>query len=462
MAGRYKAYPEYKDSGVEWLDAMPIHWQVQPLKFMTSSKVTDGPHETPKFIDEGIPFLSVDGIQDNKLVFEGCRYISIDDHKRFSLKCLPRKGDVLLGKAASVGKVAYADRDIDFNVWSPLAVISPKSYSVGKYLYYSFQSVSLQAQCEVFSNSNTQKNLSMGVIDNLLFSVPPDDEAINIANFLDSEITKIDALIEKQQQLIQLLKEKRQTVISHAVTKGFNPHASMRDSNIDWLGKVPCEWGVIKIKYKTQLFEQGWSPQCESRQAEEGEFGVLKVGCVNYGCFNVAENKALPKELMPQMQYLIRQGDLLISRANTKELVGGAAVVDREYENILLCDKLYRLRFDGSINPRWVAYYLSVPVVRQQIELGASGASYSMQNIGQSVIKELSVVVPPHEIVERLLVELDEKVEKFEQILNQSDEQIKLLQERRSALISAAVTGKIDVRDWVAPADNPDNKEVVA
>ena len=114
MAGRYRAYPEYKASDTEWLDAIPVHWQIQPLKFMTSSKVKDGPHETPKFIDEGIPFLSVDGIQNNKLVFEGCRYISAEDHKRFSLKCLPCKGDILLGKAASVGKVAYADEDIEY------------------------------------------------------------------------------------------------------------------------------------------------------------------------------------------------------------------------------------------------------------------------------------------------------------------------------------------------------------
>lgn len=150
MAGKYRAYPEYKDSGFEWADKIPIDWAALSLKFVTSSKVKDGPHETPKFIDDGVPFFSVDSIQDHQVVFEGCRFISSEDHERFSLKCRPRKGDVLLGKAASVGKVAYVNTDKEFNVWSPLAVITPKSEETGRFIFYSLQSALLQAQCDVF------------------------------------------------------------------------------------------------------------------------------------------------------------------------------------------------------------------------------------------------------------------------------------------------------------------------
>ena len=227
-----------------------------PLKYLTASKVTDGPHEPPAFITDGIPFLSVDGIQNNKLVFEGCRYISPEDHERYSVKCKPNNGDVLLGKAASVGKVAYVDADVEFNVWSPLAVIKPQCKKTGKFIYYSFQSALLQMQCDMYSNANTQKNLGMNTIDNLSLACPTEDEAVTIANFLDHETAKIDALIEKQQRLIELLKEKRQAVISHAVTKGLNPNAPMKDSGVEWLGEVPAHWVVAGFKkYLSSIIE---------------------------------------------------------------------------------------------------------------------------------------------------------------------------------------------------------------
>jgi type I restriction enzyme S subunit len=292
--------------------------------------------------------------------------------------------------------------------------------------------------------------------------IPTRSEQKSIANFLDHETAKIDKLIEKQQQLIVLLKEKRQAVISHAVTKGLNPKVRMKDSGVEWLGNIPEKWGVIRLKYRTTIFEQGWSPQCDSRPAHEDEYGVLKVGCVNHGYFDPMENKALPKEIIPQTQYLIQANDLLISRANTRELVGSAAVVDKNYDNLILCDKLYRLRFDSTINANFVAHYLALPIVRGQIELGASGASHTMQNIGQSTIRELPMVCPPTDEVEAVLCGIQKKISTFKSCIELAVKQIAFLQERRTALISAAVTGKIDVRNWVAPEQNRDNKEVAA
>ncbi|EOW6720360.1 restriction endonuclease subunit S [Cronobacter dublinensis] len=215
---KYKAYPEYKTISSSWLDSIPNGWELLPLKYICTSFVKDGPHETPVFLEEGIPFLSVDGIQDNKLFFEGCRYISPSDHFRFSQKCKPVKGDVLLGKSASIGKVALVDTSREFNVWSPLAVITPIRSCLSKFIYYSLQTTTLQAQCEVYSNSNTQKNLGMSTIDNLEFAMPSDKEASTISNFLDHETAKIDSLIEKQQQQITLLQERRTALISAAVT----------------------------------------------------------------------------------------------------------------------------------------------------------------------------------------------------------------------------------------------------
>ena len=260
MGAIYQTYPEYNSTTIHWLPNIPTGWQILPLKLILKNKVKDGPHETPLFLNEGIPFLSVDSIQNCKLIFDGCRYISQDDHERYSIKCSPQFGDVLLGKAASVGKVAFVDTNIEFNVWSPLAVLTPQSSKLGRFIFYSLQSAWLQAQCDVSSNSNTQKNLSMGVIDNLSFAVPSNNVANQIANFLDYETAKIDTLIEKQEQLIKLLKEKRQAVIGHVVTKGLNPNAPMRDSGVEWLGEVPEHWEVIYIKHLSSV-KRGASPR---------------------------------------------------------------------------------------------------------------------------------------------------------------------------------------------------------
>ena len=220
---------------------------------------------------------------------------------------------------------------------------------------------------------------------------------------------------------------------------------------MEWLGQVPEHWKCIKIKHITTTFEQGWSPQCDSRPAESHEYGVLKVGCVNSGSFRSSENKALPPELEPRLQYLIQKDDLLISRANTKELVGSASVVNGDYPNLILCDKLYRLRFSKNVLPEMVSLYLSIGAVRKQIELGATGASHSMQNIGQDTIKELYYLLPPYEEALNILESIKQSNQKFDELTKKAESAIQLMQERRTALISSAVTGKIDVRNWQHP-----------
>lgn len=278
---KYQKYAEYVLTDNTWIKRIPIEWKIVPLKYMCKGFIKDGPHETPNFIDEGIPFLSVDSIQNNKLVFESCRYISVKDDTRFSLKCKPQKGNILLGKAASVGKVAFVDVEKDFNVWSPLAVINPLNEQLGKYIFYCLQSYELQLQCDVFSNSNTQKNLGMTTIDNLSFPYPSFDEAQAIANFLDHETAKIDTLIAKQEKLIELLKEKRQAVISHAVTKGLNPNVKMKDSGGEWLGEVPEHWNVKSYRHASRIYRGKFSHRPRNDPAfYDGKYPFIQTGDV--------------------------------------------------------------------------------------------------------------------------------------------------------------------------------------
>jgi type I restriction enzyme S subunit len=441
MSGKYQAYPDYKATGIDWLPAVPVEWQVLPLKLASANKVKDGPHETPKFLDEGIPFFSVDGIQDCKLVFEGCRYISPEDHKRFSMKCLPKFGDVLLGKAASVGKVAFVDTKEEFNVWSPLAVLTPKSVKLGRFIFYSLQSTWLQAQCDVNSNSNTQKNLSMGVIDNLSFAIPSDDVAEKIANFLDHETAKIDTLIEKQQQLIALLKEKRQTVISHAVTKGLNANAPMRDSGVEWLGDVPEHWVMPKIAHVGRVLNGSTPDKTNLSYWENGTIPWLASGCLN------SEIVDEPSLLVSEGAYqscsieLIPNNSLLVGMVGQGKTRGTSAILAIDS---CINQNMAAIIPSEKINVRFL-YYLFQAMYEDLRELGRGG---NQAALNCEIIGSIRIPLPKMEEQLAIVEMLDALLVKIRNADALGLEQIELLQERRTALISAAVTGKIDVRNW--------------
>lgn len=226
----------------------------------------------------------------------------------------------------------------------------------------------------------------------------------------------------------------------------FPRYPEYKDSGVEWLGAVPRHWRVLRIKHLLKSLEQGWSPQCEAIPVDSpDEWGVLKVGCVNGGVFNAAENKALPPELEPIPDLGIRAADLLISRANTRELVGSAAVALVDHSNLMLCDKLFRLRFDASVcSPHFIASYLSTGKVRGQIELAASGASSSMLNIGQSTILEMAVALPDSTEQVAICDFLRRETTKIDKLMAEQEKLIALLKEKRQAVISHAVTKGLD------------------
>jgi len=322
--------------------------------------------------------------------------------------------------------------------------------------------------------STTVKHLSSSQVEKTFIAVPPEEkEQSTIATFLDRETAKIDALVAEQHRLIELLKEKRQAVISHAVTKGLtnlpganlnaracdggpegerrdsvsSPDAPMKDSGIEWLGEVPEHWAVSAVRRILQRIEQGWSPECINRPAESGEWGVLKSGCVNRGKFIEYENKALPDNLKPLPEYQVQEGDVLMSRASgSPELVGSVAFVMKTRPNLMLSDKIFRLRLSERIQPRFFALLFNSKLLRAQIERSISGAEGLANNLPQASIKTFRITLPPIAEQDRIVAFVDRETAKLDTLTAEAQSAITLLQERRTALISAAVTGKIDVR----------------
>jgi type I restriction enzyme S subunit len=193
-------------SGQKRLPGFTGEWGVKRLGEITCTPITDGPHLTPNFLPTGIPFLSVNNLVNNRVDFSDVRYVSREDHLEFSRKCRPQKHDILFGKAASVGKVALVDFDLEFNVWSPIAVIRVDKTNEPRFVHYALQSSSLLNQIMLLTNSSSQGNIGMGEIEKLEFRLPAIEEQTAIATVLsdmDAELGALEAKLGKTRLLKQ-------------------------------------------------------------------------------------------------------------------------------------------------------------------------------------------------------------------------------------------------------------------
>lgn len=444
----FPRYPKYKDSGVPWLGEVPAHWNVLPFKRIVAVPITDGPHETPQFMDEGVPFVSAEAVSSGRIDFSKARAcISEEDNARYSQKYAPKLHDIYMVKSgATTGVTAIVEDRTDFNIWSPLAAIRCGPDAAPHFVLNFMRSHHFLEAVRLSWSFGTQQNIGMGVIENLFCALPSLEEQAVIANFLKSETEKVDKLMAEQQRLIEFLKEKRQAVISSAVTRGVNPNAPMKPSGTEWVGEVPTHWEVLPLKHSITKVEQGWSPQCLNEPAPEGEWGVLKVGCGNGDRFDPREQKALPSDVAPLEQYEVKVGDILMSRGNTLELVGMATLVP-EVRRLLLSDLLYRFRaLPECMDPEFLVLVLRSRGVRFQIESEATGTSSSMKKIGQETVKSLRIPRPPLAEQRTIIRYIQEQTAMLDLLAGEAQRSIEILQERRTALISAAVTGQIDVR----------------
>jgi type I restriction enzyme S subunit len=446
----FPRYPTYKPSGVEWLGEVPEHWSIIRLKNVLQCRITDGPHTTPEFIDEGVPFLSVDGIQDGELKFDGCRFISEKDHEEFSRKAQPVRDDILMGKAASTGKIARVKTDFTFSIWSPLALIRVDSQLSSPSFYeQALKSAISQAQIDVLCTSNTQKNISMDDIPRLVMTRPTIEEQLAIATFLDHETAKIDALIAEQQRLIELLQEKRQAVISHAVTKGLNPHAPMKDSGVEWLGEVPEHWEILELKH---LKKVGSSITYGIVQAgphiDEGIPYIRTSDMAGDRLWLETCQRTTAEIDQSYARSKVEAGDLVIAIRAT---VGKTLEVPTELHGANLTQGTAKFSPGAKVNAQFVKASFDADYCQSQIMSSAKGATFL--EITLDTLRHLKLAIPPPKEQGEIVQYLAGATSGIGELLLAAEQTNGLLQERRSALISAAVTGQIDVRGLVPEAE---------
>lgn len=445
-------YGEYKDSGVAWLGAVPRHWEIQRFKWLIARNDGGVWGDDPDGTDDTIVLRSTEQTVDGQWQIEEPAKRRLSEKDRLS--AMLGVGDLLLtkssGSALHIGKTTLVDSQVAelgacySNFMQRIRVRTGMS---PKLAWYILNNGLARMQLDLLSNSTTGlANLNGTIIGELLLAVAPHEEQATIAAFLDRETAKIDALIAEQEKLIALLAEKRQATISHAVTRGLDPHAPMKDSGVAWLGEVPAHWEVGKI----QNFARRESGHTPSRQHPEywenctipwfslADVHQIRDGRTKY----VSATKELVSELglANSSARLLPKGTVILSRTAS---VGYSAIMDvamattQDFVN-WICT--------GNLLPE----YLLLVLRGMKVEFDRLMMGSTHQTIYMPDVAKLMMAKPPVEEQRSIVAVLDRTLATQDELTDNASRAVCLLKERRSALIAAAVTGQIDVRGVVS------------
>lgn len=441
---KYKAYPEYKDSGVEWLGDIPGHWKTISISRLFSRIKRTGYTEKELlsvYRDYGVIPKSSRDDNNNKPSEDLSPYQLVQPNDLVMNKMKAWQGSIAISEYEGIVSPAYF-------VYQPNNSLFELAHP--KYVHYLLRNPIYVTQ--YLSRSKgirvNQWDLDPDEFRNIELLLPSKVEQEKIYNFLDHETAKIDNLIEKQQRLIELLKEKRQAVISHAVTKGLNPDVPMKDSGVEWLGKVPNHWVSVRVKQISSFITsgpRGWSDFI----TDEGNEIFLQSGDLNNELglqLDKAKRVSPPKNAEGVRTKLVTEDVVVcITGANT----GRVAIVPELSQTTYINQHLSLIRPNTSIiNSSFLGYSLASSVGRSFFDVAQYGLK---EGLSLSNVSEAPLALPPKHEQDAIVKYLETIRNNYDNLSRLSTIQIELLKERRTALISAAVTGKIDVRDWVAP-----------
>jgi len=367
-------------------------------------------------------------------------------------------GDVVLSLVGTIGKAfEISPKLAGVNLSRAVARIQLGSNTLPRYLCWIFQSCEFTHFIDLVCKGTAQRVLNLSDLNAFSFTFPSYSEQCAISRFLDHETARIDALIEEQQRLIELLKEKRQAVISHAVTKGLDPAVPMKDSGVEWLGEVPAHWRAVRLRHcLVDALTYGANEPSDEANLEHPRY--IRITDLNDdGTLSAETYKSLPPEKAEP--YMLEEGDVLFARSGAT--VGKSFLYSREYGPACYAGYLIRAR----VNKRaLIPMYLWMCTQSRQYEqfIGESNIQATIQNVSAEKYGNMWIALPEIEEQERILAELEIQLSQFKSLMETSVGALVLLQERRSALISAAVTGKIDVRGWQPPVSTQAPEPAVA
>ncbi|MBN2561935.1 MAG: restriction endonuclease subunit S [Phycisphaerae bacterium] len=435
--GKRAAYPAYKPSGVAWLGNVPEHWEVRRLKYaadLINTKV-DG-------ADNDLPYTGLEHIES----WTGRRITPNGDGTSEGQANLYRRGDVLFGKLRPYLAKAHA-ADSDGICTGELLVLRPRDVAQ-KFLLDYVLNPDFVSVVDSSTYGAKMPRANWDFIGNLPALIPPDNEQRAIAVFLDRETARIDALIEKKRRQIELLQEKRSALISHAVTKGLDPNAPMKDSGIEWLGQIPMHWKLLPLKRVSQL-QTGLTLGKKYEDRELVRRPYLRVANVQDGYLdlNTITEVELPAEEVKR--YELQRGDVLMTEGGDFDKLGRGYVWDVQIPGCLHQNHIFCVRCDArSLHPLYLAWMTSSSHGKAYFTSTAQQTT-NLASTNSFKIKAFPALLPPVGEQEAIIQNVSKNTSQIDALISKVEESAATLREHRSALISAAVTGKIDVRGEV-------------
>lgn len=442
----FARYPKYKDSGVDWLGEVPGHWILTKVKRL-AARISSG--KTPlggseNYVDDGILFLRSQNVYDEGLRLQDVAFISEGTDESMAVsRVIP--GDILLNiTGASIGRSCVVPQNFSpANVNQHVCAIRLRDGSQSEALAWVFKSSLIKNQIDLAQNGAAREGLNFEQIGGMIIVIPPPAEQSAIAIFLDRETAKIDALVAEQEKLIALLQEKRQAVISHAVTKGLDSKVPMKYSGVEWLGEVPAHWEVSQLRYVV-------------REGTSITYGIVQAGPevedgVPYIRTSDMSGVALPLTGYPKTSLEIdasyarskvNAGDLVIS---IRASVGKCLPVPRELDGANLTQGTAKIAPGWKAPAAYMLPFINSEPIQVYLDSKAKGATF--KEITLETLRKTPFLLPPLEEQLEIGEWVRNQDHKFQSLIDGAEQAQELLRERRTALISAAVTGQIDVRN---------------
>lgn len=440
---RFRTYPGHKDSGVEWMGEVPEHWGVKPLKFTVKMNPDDLPDSTPDDIQ--ITYVDIGSVSQEKGITSTEDYDFLNAPSR--ARRLVRDGDTIISTVRTYLRAVAAIKTPPDNmvVSTGFAVLRPVEGVTSNFLSLAVQSDFFISRVVSLSEGVSYPAIAPSALARIELWLPPNDEQVAIATFLDRETMRIDELVVKKERLIDLLQEKRAALITHAVTKGLDPNVPMKDSGVEWLGKIPANWEGNRLKHLIRVpLKYGANEAAESRDMTWPRF-VRITDITESGDLREDTFCSLPPDVASA--YILDDGDVLFARSGAT--VGKSFLYRLSWGQCCYAGYLIRARIDRSkMTDDFFRYFSSSRAYWDQIF--SSLIQATIQNMSAEKYANLWLRVPPLGEQRGIVSFLDRETARIDALVAKVNEAIERLKEYRIALISAAVTGKIDVREEVS------------
>lgn len=376
-------------------------WPLESLSEVCSL-ITDGSHFSPKTIADGFPYITVRDVSDAGIDFVGCKFISENSYLELKKNgCQPEKGDVLFSKDGTVGRVVVVDTDRPFVVLSSLAILRPRPEKVlPEYLKLVLESPTVLENALGMKTGTALTRVVLRNLKTLVIPVPPLNEQLAIVNFLSRALTSLEQTVAKVANAQNKSTHLRMAILHQIFT--------VQSEADEWLEETIGDVVTpISGKQKTQ---RGWSPQCLAQPvSDDTKWGVLKTTAIQAGEYWPQYNKELPSKLEPKPHLAVEVGDLIMTSTGPRTRCGVPCLVEATPPNLIMSGKMFRVRPDTSkIHPRWMLYFLLSPGGQAALESLKVGSSDSSLSIGSNQFLEIAMPVPPMEIQEQKIAEIED------------------------------------------------------